>query len=241
MTKRKRMFSIDFTVTTSTCDAQGRLTLFSALQMMQDCSELWLDSEPVVKHYFRQNAMAQLLASRQVEVVRVPRFKERLTVSTSVYEVKPMFGFRNTFIYDSDGQPCYRTWSMGAFVDKNTGRLKRVPDSVAASLLRDPQLPMDYKDRRIILPDVQGVGCEPIPVMRADIDYNRHVNNAVYVRMAMELLPESFAIGGLRVEYRSAAHLGHTLLPTLYTLDHSIIVTLATATDTCAIIEFIQA
>ena len=235
------MYTIHCQATTSTVDSTGHLKLYSALQMMQDCSELWLDSQPQVRDFFESQNMAQLLASRQVEIVRVPTFKEHLTVTTSVYEVKPMFGFRNTFIYDSDGQPCYRTWSMGAFVDKNTGRLKRVPDSVAASLLLDPQLPMDYKDRRIILPDVQGVGCEPIRVMRADIDYNRHVNNAVYVRMAMELLPESFAIGGLRVEYRSAAHLGHTLLPTLYTLDHSIIVTLATATDTCAIIEFTHA
>lgn len=235
------MYTIHCQATTSTVDSTGHLKLYSALQMMQDCSELWLDSQPQVRDFFESQNMAQLLASRQVEIVRVPTFKEHLTVTTSVYEVKPMFGFRNTFIYDSDGQPCYRTWSMGAFVDKNTGRLKRVPDSVATSLLLDTKLPMDYKDRRIILPDVEGMGCEPIRVMRADIDYNRHVNNAVYVRMAMELLPESFAIGGLRVEYRSAAHLGHTLLPTLYTLDHSIIVTLATATDTCAIIEFIQA
>ena len=38
--------------------------------------------------------MAQLLASRQVEIVRVPDFKEELTVTTSVYGMKPMFGNR---------------------------------------------------------------------------------------------------------------------------------------------------
>lgn len=43
--------------------------------------------------------MAQLLATRQVEILRVPEFKESLTVTTSVYGMKPMFGFRNTFIY----------------------------------------------------------------------------------------------------------------------------------------------
>ena len=29
---------------TSTCDSEGRLKLYSALQMMQDCSEMWIDS-----------------------------------------------------------------------------------------------------------------------------------------------------------------------------------------------------
>jgi len=64
------MYSLKYKVTTSTCDSNGRLKLFSALQMMQDCSEMWIDSEPTVKHYFAQQNMTQLLATRQVEVVR---------------------------------------------------------------------------------------------------------------------------------------------------------------------------
>ena len=56
------MYSLNYKVTTSTCDGEGRLKLYSALQMMQDCSETWIDSEPGVKQYFTQN-MAQLLAS----------------------------------------------------------------------------------------------------------------------------------------------------------------------------------
>ena len=56
------MYSLKYKVTTSTCDSEGKLKLYSALQMMQDCSEMWIDSEPGVKQYFTQN-MAQLLAS----------------------------------------------------------------------------------------------------------------------------------------------------------------------------------
>ena len=196
------MYSLQYQVTTSACDSEGRLKLFSALQMMQDCSEMWIDSEPGVKHYFAKQNMAQLLASRQVEVVRVPKFKEKLTVTTSVYGMKPMFGFRNTFIYDAEGVPCYRTWSMGAFVDKSTGKLKRVDEATMASMTLESQLDMTYGDRRIILPKEGGDVKAPISVMRADIDYNRHVNNANYIRMAMELLPDGFEVRGLRVEYR---------------------------------------
>ena len=97
------MYTLKYKVTTSTCDSEGQLKLYSALQMMQDCSEMWIDSEPEVKAYFANENMTQLLASRQVEVLRVPGFKEELTVTTSVYDVKSMFGYRNTFIYDADG------------------------------------------------------------------------------------------------------------------------------------------
>ena len=233
------MYTLNYKVTTSTCDSEGRLKLYSALQMMQDCSEMWIDSEPEVKAYFARENMAQLLASRQVEVLRVPSFKEELTVTTSVYEMKPMFGFRNTFIYDADGRPCYRTWSMGAFVDKATGKLKRVDDAVANTLLIEPQLEMNYRDRRIILPKGGGEAFAPIKVMRADIDYNRHVNNANYIRMAMELLPEDFEIKELRVEYRVAAKLGDTLTPTVYRIDDGFVIALSIGNEVSAIVEFV--
>ena len=42
------MYSLNYKVTTSACDSEGRLKLYSALQMMQDCSEMWIDSEPVL-------------------------------------------------------------------------------------------------------------------------------------------------------------------------------------------------
>ena len=232
------MYSLKYKVTTSTCDSEGQLKLYSALQMMQDCSEMWIDSEPGVRQYFAEQNMAQLLASRQVEVIRVPEYKEELTVTSTVYGMKPIFGFRNTFIYDAEGKPCYRTWSMGTFVDKENGKLKRVDDATIASMTLEPQLEMNYRDRRIILPKEGGEVLEPIRVLRSDIDYNKHMNNANYVRMAMELLPDDFVVEGLRVEYRVAAKLGDMLVPTIYRIDDGIIVALSVGADVAAIIEF---
>jgi acyl-ACP thioesterase len=234
------MYSLKYKVTTSTCDSEGRLKLYSALQMMQDCSEMWIDSEPGVKQYFAEQNMAQLLATRQVEIVRTPEYKEELTVTSTVYGMKPMFGFRNTFIYDAEGRPCYKTWSMGAFVDRQTGKLKRVDDATIASMTLEPQLEMNYKDRRIMLPKIGGQLLDPIKVLRADIDYNKHMNNANYVRVAMELLPEDFTVRGLRVEYRVAAKLGDMLIPTVFQTEGGIIVSLSIGDDVSAIVEFTE-
>ena len=234
------MYTLNYKVTTSCCDSEGKLKLFSALQMMQDCSEMWIDSEPTVRKFFTDNNMTQLLATRQVEVMRVPRFKEDLTVTTSIYEVMPMYGFRNTFIRDAQGQPCYRTWSMGAFVDLGTGKLARIADDAIASLTLEPKLEMNYRGRRIILPKQDGTVMEPVKVIRADIDYNRHMNNANYVRIAMELLPEGFEVRDMRVEYRIAAKLGDMLTPTLYPIDSGYIVALDIDGQPSAIIEFLS-
>lgn len=234
------MYTLDYLVTTSTCDSEGRLKLYSALQMMQDCSEMWIDSEPAARKFFNDNNMTQLLATRQVEVIRVPRFKERLSVTTSIYEVMPMYGFRNTFIRDAQGTPCYRTWSMGAFVDLATGKLARISDDAIASLTLEPKQEMNYRGRRISLPKQDGTVMDPVRVMRADIDYNRHMNNANYVRIAMELLPEGFEVRDMRVEYRIAARLDDLLTPTVYSTEGGYIVSLAVNGQPSAIIEFLQ-
>ena len=234
------MYTLNYKVTTSTCDSEGKLKLYSALQMMQDCSEMWIDNEPTARKFFNDNNMTQLLATRQVEVERVPRFKEDLTVTTSIYEVLPMYGFRNTFIRDAQGQPCYRTWSMGAFVDIATGKLARLSEDAIASLTLEAKQEMNYRGRRIILPKQEGTVLEPVTVMRADIDYNRHMNNANYVRIAMELLPEGFEVHDMRVEYRIAAKQGDLLTPTLYPIDGGYIVSLAIDNQPSAIIEFLS-
>ena len=234
------MYTLDYKVTTSCCDSEGKLKLYSALQMMQDCSEMWIDSEPAAKKFFADNNMTQLLATRQVEVVRVPCFKEELSVTTTIYEVLPMYGFRNTFIRDARGNDCYRTWSMGAFVDLSTGKLARIADEAIASLTLEPKQEMNYRGRRIILPKDGGMALEPVRVMRADIDYNRHMNNANYVRVAMELLPTGFEIKDLRVEYRIAAKLGDLLNPVVYPIDGGYIVALDIDGQPSAIIEFLS-
>lgn len=208
------MYSIDNIVTTSTCDKDGNLKLFSAFQMMQDCSEMWVDSEPRVGEFFDRSGMTQLLASRQVEIVRVPRFKERLRTETTVFDVKPMFGFRNTFIYDEEGNVCYKTWSMGAFVDRSTGKLQRIPAEVLATVSIEPKKDMAYGDRRIVVPkDADFQVQAPVAVTHNDIDYNGHVNNANYIRIALEYLPDGFSYDNVRVEFKRPARYGEAITP----------------------------
>ena len=56
--------------------------------------------------------------------------------------------------------------------------------------------------------------------------------------MAMELLPEEFVVKGLRVEYRVAAKLGDSLIPTLFEIENGFIIALAIGNEASAIVEF---
>lgn len=207
------MYTIETRVLPSACNELGELKMYAALQMMQDCSELWMESEPYLQQKYEEEGRAQLLASREVEVRRVPRYGERLTVTTSVYECQPLFGFRNTVIRDQAGLPCYVTWSMGAFVDRQTGRLKKLSQDLMDSLHYDEKVEMEYHDRRIVLPKdrpLQEVG--RVDVTLNDIDYNHHVNNANYLRIAVEYLPQGFVVHHVRMEWKLPARMGDTIV-----------------------------
>lgn len=234
------MYSLDFLVTTSCCDEYGRLKLYSALQMMQDCSEMWIDSEPVVKDYFKRSHMAQLLASRQVEILRMPQYRDRLHVETSVWEMKSMFGFRNTFIYDEAGRVCYRSWSQGAFVDSNTGHLAAVPDDIIASLHLDARKEMTYLGRHITLPEEKMYERPDVYVTNNDIDYNRHMNNANYVRIALEYLPQGFQPTGMRVEYKLPCRSGDCITPRSGLDRDRFYVELSRRCRVCTVVEFTE-
>ncbi|MBR1928724.1 MAG: hypothetical protein IJ834_03170 [Paludibacteraceae bacterium] len=232
------MYSIDIKTYPSACDERGNMKLYRVMQAMQDCSELWLQSEPVFRDYFERNGMAQLLAYRQLDILRVPCYAENLRVSTSVYDVNPMFGYRNTCIYDSNNLPCYKSWGMGAFVNRQTGKLQKVPKEVLGSVTMEPPVEMEYTERRIMLPDIEFDILPQIDVMKQDIDYNHHVNNAEYLRHALEFLPADFEIRQIRIEYKVPAKVGDVIIPKIARDGDSIFVVMYIGTAISTIFQF---
>ena len=74
------------------------------------------------------------------------------------------------------------------------------------------------------------------------IDTNHHMNNGKYILVAKESVPEDFAIGGVRAEYRRAAMLGDVLHPVVAVAEEKITVVLTDGGDQIyAIVEFAAA
>jgi acyl-ACP thioesterase len=207
------VYRVNQRVGASHTDAEGALKLVSALDMIQDCSQLWLESEPELEGYFREHNIAQMLVSRQTDIGRMPVYGDRLTVETRVYDCKSFLGYRNTVIYDEQGAPRVTSWSIGAFVNLETGRPEKLPADVLAGVRLDPKFDMEYLGKKIALPGEPGEKLPPLRVSRNDIDFNRHMNNARYVQIAVELLPEAFKTARLRIEYKAPAKLGEPLYP----------------------------
>ena len=188
------MYEMRSRVRYSETDADARLSLVGIMNYMQDCSTQQSEDIGAGLEWLRRERRVWLLSSWQILVLKRPALGEEIRVRTWPYAFKGIYGLRNFAIYDADGDYAAKANSCWFLVDADTGKPVRVTEAIAAPYGElEPKLPMEYAPRKIELPGgLTDAGMRP--VMRHQIDTNRHVNNAQYVDMARELLPEGIRI-----------------------------------------------
>ena len=212
------MFEITRTVGSSHLDTSGTLRLSAAVDFMQDCYCFQLDSEKQLTEYFKKHHITMFLISRQIDLLQPAFYGDKLTIRTSIYQFRAAYGYRNTLIYNEAGELLIASYAGGAFIDLNKGGATVMPKDVMATVPLDPKFPdMEYLPRKVSVPKGP---CEkvfaPAPVLRHYIDHNHHINNARYLDIAEEYLPENFQIKSCRIEYKTAAKYGDRIHPFRY-------------------------
>ena len=231
------MFQIERTVAISDTAPGGCLRLSHALDYLLECECFQMDSEDDFSVYLRNNGIAVFLAFRQVEIIRLPAYGEHLTIRTNVYDCKNFFGFRNTTIYDAQGNICVLCAAIGAFVDRASGRPGKVPAQIVRDLNFDPPLPMEYLSRKITLPAQEPERLAPFRVKEHEADMYGHFNSNRY-------LPADFKFNRLRLEYKAQARPGELITPALYRdtpAPGGLTFTLSNESGLCTVFEFSSA
>ena len=115
-----------------------------------------------------------------------------------------------------------------------------MPDDIIKSIPLYDKFPMEYHSRKIIIPNNEAVMANLTTVSKYHLDYNKHVNNAKYVSIAEEYLPENFKAKRIRIEYKTPAKYKDILMPYIYCInDNSIVVNLCNDKgESYAVVEF---
>jgi len=209
------MFTIMRTVSASNVNSDGLLTFDSAFDFMIDCSSFWMNSEPEFLRFLHRQNLGMFLVSRQAEISRMPAYGEEITISTSVFQCKVSYGLRNTIIRDAKGDVCVASYAVGAFVNLQTGKPSRLAGNISLTL-DSPYENMDYLPRKIEAPLSTSLRGENSVVKKSQIDQYNHMNSTKYVILALDMLPADFAYNRMRIEYKTQAKLGDTLLTQIY-------------------------
>lgn len=212
------MYSIDARVRYSEVNSEKQLTLPALLDYLQDCCTFQSEDFGVGVDYLQKEQAAWVLSSWQIKIERYPQMGEKIKVSTWPYEFKGFYGRRNFLITDENGGILAKADSVWVFMDMQRMRPGRITEAVAAAYADELAEPISdaWSVRKIKVPE-NGRKKTPVQVAKYHIDTNHHVNNAKYVLLAEEFLPDDFVISGIHAEYKKAAVLGDTLYPTVVT------------------------
>lgn len=206
------MYNFKSRVRYSEIDKRKQLDFVSILNYFQDCSTFHSEDVGVGIDYLEEKKRIWLLNSWQVNVIKYPKLGDYITISTWAYDFQSMYGYRNFTISDEDGCICACANSIWVFMDLEKNRPMRITPEDVKMYGSYEKLAMDYAPRKIDIPDILEER-DPFYVTSSNIDTNNHVNNAQYIKMAEEFLPDTFTIRQMRAEYRSSAVLGDKVTP----------------------------
>lgn len=209
------MYTFNSRIRYSEVDKDATLTIESLIDYFQDCSTFQTEDGIASMEYLREKGMAWVLNSWQIEIHRLPRLCEHVTIGTVPYMLRGPLGFRNFFMDTEEGERLAVANSIWTLVDFNRGvPCKVTPEIIEAYPIED-KFPMEYLDRKIAIPETgERTVAKEIVVREHHLDTNNHVNNGQYIRMAIGKIPEKDTkVCGLRAEYKKQAFLSDVLHP----------------------------
>lgn len=220
------MYSFQSRVRYSEVGHDKKLELSSIVNYFQDCSTFQSEDLGVGLDYVEKSNCAWLLSSWQIVINDYPALADEITTSTWPYDFKGIYGYRNFIIQNKEKEILAYANSIWVHIDSNTGRPIRVSPDLVNTYKLEEKFDMDYAPRKIVIPKTLEA-LTPFPVVRANIDTNKHVNNGQYIKMGEEFLPADFKTREMRADYRQAAKLGDIIIPNVMQTDDSYIVVLS--------------
>lgn len=190
----------------------GRISPGEVVDLFQDCSTFQTEDLGIGISYMQKQHRAWIMAFWQMEFFRYPGLDELLDIATYPYKLRGPFGYRCFTMKDQRGSVLAQADSLWVFMNMENGAMVRTPDEIANAFTIDPRLDMEKMDRKVKMPeDLQQQ--ESFRVRQDDIDTNGHVNNAVYVKLSQEYVPQNKEVRRLRAEYKNSAQSGDRIVP----------------------------
>lgn len=207
------MFSFDSKVRYSEVDRNCKMEIASIIDYFQDCCCFQSESLGVGVKYANETGCAWLLNSWQIVIPEFPTYLDEITISTWPYAFDRIYGYRNFTIKSKSGKMLAMANSNWIYVNLDTASLVKLTPQITDVYPIEPKLTeMSYEARKITIP-TEFVAYAPCTVEAHQIDTNHHMNNAQYIKLAQNYLPEDFKIWQMRVEYKKQALLGDILIP----------------------------
>lgn len=202
-----------FTVRYHEADQRGMVRLPVVMTWLQDAGIEHATALGVAVRDLRKLGLTWVLSRLNLELETYPRSTDRITIRTWPVTREGLFSIRDYQLFDAEDRQIGRATTSWAALNLKTRRPVKINDHLPPYPLRDLRA---LADPFSTLPMLEQ--CESalqLPVLRADLDPNRHVNNTVYAGWGLEAVPQelvdSCVVTRLEIGFRSEALYGDTI------------------------------
>jgi len=178
-------FSIfPFKIKSYQSDQNGKLTLYSLFQLLQECAWDNARLNNFGYEYLESKNAFWVLSRVRVEMNEYPEWKDEIEIKTWPKGVEGFFAIRD-FQISKKGRVVGNVTSYWLILDKTTRRPKRLDDFnfVHENFLNESAIDVGLKKISI---NRETFEIDKRRVYASDLDVNKHVNNATYVRWILD-------------------------------------------------------
>ena len=147
--------------------------------------ELGVSDKTILEDY----NLVWIITDYDIEVVRLPRFAEEITIETEALSYNRLFCYRRFTIYDEAGQDLIHMMATFVLMDRDSRKVHAVEPDIVAPYQSD-------FDKKLIRGPKYANLEEPISkdyhVRFYDLDMNGHVNNSKYLDWIFEVMGADF-------------------------------------------------
>lgn len=197
----------------SEVDENGYMTPYALLNNLQDCATFHSEDSGIGMMRNRERGQAWVITDMQLKIMAYPLYNQDISTATWTTQFRGPVGHRSFEITGSDGELLAAARSEWVFMDLVHLTPMNIPEEQEAyGLNPDLDIPVQTGKRKV-RPTGTWDEKESFPVVWEYLDTNGHVNNAQYVRLARNYLPEGREMRGLRAEWKKSAVLHDILVP----------------------------
>ncbi|MDU2559638.1 MAG: acyl-[acyl-carrier-protein] thioesterase [Streptococcus mitis] len=147
--------------------------------------ELGVSDKAILENY----NLVWIITDYDIEVARLPRFAEEITIETEALSYNRLFCYRRFTIYDEAGQELIHMMATFVLMDRDSRKVHAVESEIVAPYQSD-------FDKKLIRGSKYDSLNEPIikdyHVRFYDLDMNGHVNNSKYLDWIFEVMGADF-------------------------------------------------
>lgn len=188
MTGLKRVWTDNYRVNWSDADAGGRLSLPGLFGAMQESA--WHHANHIGFGFesFTESKQVWVLVRLKVQMSRFPRWEEPFEINTWPRGSEGLTAFREFLMKDPAGNTIGLATSSWMILDAETRRPRKDERLKEFDTWVSKEQTLGEEAPRVMLPE-NPVSFGLHKVRASDVDQHGHVNNANYVRMAMDAFP----------------------------------------------------